>query len=146
MKQLFTLQTLEIPRCIKPKNYTGEGAILLIMSDGSKDAICAACWGVFPLKEGGYKANLICAKGKLGGKQGYSIPRMELAGLLIGLRLRQLILKASKINYSRVIHAIDSSTVFHQLQRESRRFAVFEQIRLAEVHRYGHLDTYFHTA
>ena len=51
------------------------------------------------------------SKGKVAPKHRATIPRMELSGATLQVRMKKFILEESGMEFARVLHLIDSSTV-----------------------------------
>ena len=73
-------------RCIKPQNYDGD-PILVIFSDGSKEAYGACAYVRWQLTDGKYDNQLLLSKNRLAPLKTMSIDRTELYGAVISKRL-----------------------------------------------------------
>ena len=62
-----------------------------------------------------------------------STPRLELCGAVIAGRLRNKIESEMEFSFVKVIHILDSSVVYHQIQKESYGFSTFVAVRIGEV-------------
>ena len=117
-KELLSVENTNFPRCLRPKDVIGE-PMLIVFSDGSKEAFGACAYIRWKVGTGRFWARLISAKNRIAPARVISIPRMELCGAVIGLRLRQLIEEEQTIEFVSVIHIIDSTIVFGQIQDEN---------------------------
>ena len=73
------------------------------------------------------------AKSKIAPKNMLSVPRMELNGLVLGNRIKNYILKNSKMKFSKVYQLVDSSTVLGYIHKECGTFNPYEGICVSEV-------------
>ncbi|XP_033730738.1 uncharacterized protein LOC117320185 [Pecten maximus] len=129
---LFVVETLEFPRCIKPDCVKGN-PILIVFSDGSKEAFGACAYIRWETRNEIVSTNLIAAKNRIAPTRQLSIPRLELCGAVIGVRLREKLLNGSKLRFERVFHIVDSMIVQAQIQKESYGFGTFTATRVAEI-------------
>lgn len=79
-------------RCIKPKNAVGKPS-LIIFSDGSKSAYGAVAYARWKTADGMFVSNIIASKNRIAPAKTVDIVRLELAGAVIGKRLRVFIEK-----------------------------------------------------
>lgn len=78
-EEMFLLEELEFPRCMKPLSTVGLPE-LLIFSDSSTKAYGAAAYIRWELTKGTYCCHLICSKNRIAPIRQLSIPRLELFG------------------------------------------------------------------
>ena len=129
---LFDTENLSFPRCIQPKLNMGE-PILVIYCDGSKEAFGACAyvrWKVGPER---FCAILVIAKNRIAPARRITIPRMELCGAVIAVKLRKTIEQEIDIEFDRVMHITDSTIVRNQIESDSHEFATFTGNRIAEI-------------
>ena len=89
-RDMFYIEKLEFPRCIKPKAaIKGSNPILVVFSDGSKYAYGACAYACWKTLHGNYESKLIVAKNRIAHMKQLSVPRLELRGAVIGTRLRE---------------------------------------------------------
>ena len=90
LESLLSLGDVAFPRSLWPKEKVIGDPILVIFSDGSQNAYGAVAYIRWKLPTGGYWTRLIMAKGKICQKDLVSIPRIELNGTVIGVRIKKL--------------------------------------------------------
>ena len=79
---------INIRRCLKPKDATGS-PILIIFSDGSKDAYGACAYVRWSLTTGGYESRLVMSKSRLAPtNKRISIDRVELCGAVLNKKVK----------------------------------------------------------
>ena len=130
--EMFQLEDLKFPRCLKPSNYL-EDPWLILLSDGSKTAYGCAAYIRWRLTDGNVRVILIMSKSRIAPLHKVSIPRMELNGAVLSKRMRVCITKEMRYNFKRIIHLVDSETVLHSINNTSCRFKVYEGVRLGEI-------------
>ena len=130
-KDLFLLEHMDIPRCLRPKGVDGK-PWLIILSDGSELAYGCAAYIRWAFKDNVYMS-LIMSKCRIAPINKVSIPRMELNGAVLSKRCRVAILKEMRYPFERVIHLVDSETVLNMVNNTSCRFKVYEGVRVGEI-------------
>ena len=131
-QDMFLLENLKFPRCLKPKNAVGD-PWLIILSDGSDQAYGCAAYARWNCSDGSVKMHLIMAKARIAPMDKVTTPRMELNGAVISKRCRTAILKEMRYQFERVIQLVDSDTVLNQIHKTSSRFQVYEGVRIGEI-------------
>ena len=130
---LLNLGELRFPRSLWPEEEVVSLPILIVFTDGSTLAFGTAAYIRWELKKGGFWVRLIMAKSKIAPKNMLSVPRMELNGLVMGNRIKNYILKNSKMKFSKIYQLVDSSTVLGYIHKECGTFNPYEGIRVSEV-------------
>ena len=131
-QDMFLLEKLKFPRCLKPKNAVGK-PWLIILSDGSDQAYGCAAYVRWNCSDGSVKMYLIMAKARIAPMEKVTTPRMELNGAVISKRCRTAIVKEMRYQFERVIQLVDSDTVLNQIHKTSSRFQVYEGVRIGEI-------------
>ncbi|KAK3105008.1 hypothetical protein FSP39_015108 [Pinctada imbricata] len=129
---LFLVEALEFPRCIKPEGAYGK-PILVIFSDKSKYAYGACAYVRWRMEDGLFQSCLVAAKNRIAPTRQLSIPRLELCGALLGARLRERLVRDLSYEFEEVYHIVDSMIVRAQIQKESYGFGTFTATRVAEI-------------
>ena len=129
---LFTLETLQFPRCLTPTAAVGDPELILL-SDGSEVAYGCAAYVRWRLADGQFWCRLVISKCRIAPVNRISIPQMELNGALLSTRIRKVVEKESRFSFSRIWHLIDSKTVLGMLHNLSTRFKVYEGVRVGEI-------------
>ncbi len=81
------LRAITFPRAAKPKEEVVGKPMLLIFGDGSTLASCALAYLRWQMADGTVQCRLLAGKTRVAPKCKISIPRMELMGALLGVRL-----------------------------------------------------------
>nr|XP_058940528.1 uncharacterized protein LOC131768833 [Pocillopora verrucosa] len=90
-KDMNEINSVINKRCLKPENCEGD-PILVIFSDGSKDAYGACAYIRWHTTDGEYDSQLLLSKNRLAPLKKMSIDRIELCAAVINKRLKQTIL------------------------------------------------------
>ena len=145
MKEMDVLEKVTFRRCLKPSTAYGDPD-LVVFSDGSKEAFGAAAYVLWETNEGVNESNLITSKNRVAPAKAIDIVRLELAGALIGTRLRVFITEAMRYRFKRVYHITDSEIVHAMIHKESYGFNTFVANRIGEIQNNTNSDEWFWTA
>ena len=85
------------------------------------------------VKGWGFWSTLITAKAKISPKRIVSVNRMELNGAQTGNRIKNFLIKETNLQFSKVYHLVDSSTVLGYVHKESGNFGPYEGTRISEI-------------
>ena len=131
-EELFELEKVSIPRCIKP-TMSVEAPELVLFSDASKEAYGAAAYVRWSLTDGTFAARLIASKNRIASIKTVDIVRLELAGALLSKRLRTFIQKESRYAFRAIYHIVDSEIVKAMISKESYGFNTYAANRIGEI-------------
>ena len=140
LKSLLELNYVQVLRSLWPKGEVIGLPLLIIFSDGSISAYGVAAYVRWELRGGGFWTYLIMSKSKISPKRIISIPRMELCGALVGNRIKNFITKETNLQFGKIYHLVDSSTVLGYVHKESGNFGAYEGIRIAEIQSSNNFD------
>nr|XP_027227059.1 uncharacterized protein LOC113819005 [Penaeus vannamei] len=112
-KSIFQLENLCIPRCIRNTSLIEPS--LIIFSDASTQAYSACAYARWQVDRGNYESRLLASKSRLAPVKQQTIPKLELSSAVLGVRLRNAIIKESSIQYHKVYHLTDSEIILAQL-------------------------------
>ena len=105
---------------------------LVGFSDGSLMAYCASIYMRWKTSDG-YVSRILMAKCLLSPLHGTTVPRAELQGLMVLLRLIKKTLEAVSITFKRVVVAVDSECVIAALQKAGHTMGPFFTNRVSEA-------------
>ena len=88
-------------------------------------------------EDGDVTARLIMSKSRLAPLKAVSIPRLELLGTLVGLRLTRQVCSTLKIPTNGVTYWVDSMNVGYWIQGQSRECNPFITHRVGEIHEFS---------
>ncbi|XP_067040969.1 uncharacterized protein [Acropora muricata] len=131
-EELPELAQISVPRCLQPmKDEITISSSLQTFVDASEDAYGSVVYyrNVYP--SGLITSVIVAAKTSVAPLRAISVPRLELMGAVLGLRLTKEISKA--LNVSDVVFWSDSVDVLWWLRNASRRFKPFVANRVAEI-------------
>jgi hypothetical protein len=128
------LRAITFPRGAKPKEEVVGKPMLLIFGDGSPVASCALAslrWQM--AADGTVQCRLLAGKTRVAPKCKISIPRMELVGALLAVRLAQKIRDSPQTELEAVRYFTDLTAVLGMILRESATYQEFVGTRVSEI-------------
>ncbi len=141
---LKDLKKVSFPRSMWPEPSRGQvkgNPMLLIFDDGSVEASCALAYLRWELEDGSVVCRLLAGKTKVAPKCKISIPRMELKGSLVAVRLYQKIKDSLRLEISGVRFFTDSSVVLGMINKDSGTVLEFVGTRVSEIQTKSKVDT-----
>ena len=128
------LEGIRIPRCLKERQFTAVKASLHTFSDASEAAYGAAVYIRHEYEDKSTTTRLVGSKTRLSPLKAMSIPRLELMGAVIGLRLTKQISSALEIPLSQATFWVDSMNVIYWIHGQSRNYKPFVSHCVGEIH------------
>lgn len=139
-QQLGSLEQVTIPRCLKDTGGQVKNLSLHTFSDASEKAYAATIYSRQEYDDGRVTTWLIPSKTRLAPLKAMSIPRLELMGVLIGLRLTRQVCSSLEIAMNRVTFWVDSLNVGFWIRGQSREYKPFVAHRVGEIHDHSNPD------
>jgi hypothetical protein len=133
VKHLADLRAITFPRAAKPREPVIGKPILMIFGDGSTLASCALAYLRWQMADGSVQCRLLAGKTRVAPKCKISIPRMELVGALLAVRLARKIIDSLHLELEAVRYFTDSSAVLGMLNKDSASFLEFVGTRVSEI-------------
>jgi hypothetical protein len=133
VKHLTDLRAITFPRAAKPREPVIGKPILMIFGDGSTLASCALAYLRWQMADGSVQCRLLAGKTRVAPKCKISIPRMELVGALLVVRLAHKIIDSLHMELEVVRYFTDSSAVLGMLNKDSASFLEFVDTRVSEI-------------
>ena len=133
VEEVDDLSNFCLPRYLKGFSPATKLVELHIFSDASEVAFGAVAYIRYQLKEDGTTAFLASKTHVAPIKRALSIPRLELQGALLAVRLYNALKKEIDVPVSRTMFWTDSTTVLCYLKNETRRFKPFVSNRISEI-------------
>jgi len=133
VQELNEAKSIKFRRSITPDDADGK-PILVVFSDGSIDAYGAVAYARWKVRHGGFAARIIAAKSRMAPLKTLDIVRIELCGAVLSSRLRATIETEMNLEFSKVIHIVDSEIVKAMIHKESYGFNTFASNRIGEIH------------
>ena len=130
---LAAVNDLRIPRCYCSSPYREDSTDLIMFSDASEKAFGAVGYLRFELLDGTVKVAFVLAKAKVAPVKYVSIPRLELCGCLVAVRMAKTLLNELRIRIRQVILFTDSTTNLRWFNSESCRFTPYVANRVGEI-------------
>ena len=120
--ELPELTQLQIPQCLLVGGKQIDNLSLHTFVDASEDAFGAVAYVRYSYQDGTISTNIIAAKTRAAPTIATSIPRLELIGAVIGVRLSTRIVRILDIHMSRAAFCSDSQNVLWWIHGHSRDF------------------------
>ena len=132
-KELSDLQKLNIPRCLQDKSKMLVRMSLQTFVDASESAYGSVVYSRCTYEDGSISSTIIASKTRVAPTTATSIPRLELMGALIGVRLTSRIAKVLGVNMNNCIFWSDSVNVLWWVRGGSREFKPFIANRVGKI-------------
>ena len=127
-ESLLHVRSLKFNRSVKPKN--AESPVLILFSDGSKDAYGTVAYIRWKTPNG-FESSILAAKSRIVPLRIVDIVRLELCGAVLNARLHTFIIHELKdIPFEKVYHVIDSEIVRAMINKDSYGFLTFAANRI----------------
>jgi hypothetical protein len=133
ISHLGELRVITFPRAAKPKEEVVGKPMLLIFGDGSTAASCALAYLRWQMANGTVQCRLLAGKTRVAPKCKISIPRMEVVGALLAVRLARKIQDSLQMELEAVRYFTDSTAVLGMILRESATYQEFVGTRVSEI-------------
>ena len=142
--QVEDLAEVTVPRCVVPKDT--EEIQLHFFSDASATAYGSVAYVRTISPSGQIRAHLLMSKNRLAPKDQLNkkIPRLELLGALLSIRLFKYVSKALKCPISRVCFWTDSSIALAWIRKNPGHLKPFCGNRTKEIQAHSSVDQWFH--
>ncbi|GAA54825.1 WDFY family member 4 [Clonorchis sinensis] len=127
------VESLVIPRCVKPKHFVIEHQSLHIFSDASEVGYGAVAYlRCESLQQ--VHCSLLMGKSRVAPIKSVTIPRLELQAAVIAVRLMCHLLKQLEVRFDNIYFWTDSMIVLHYIFSTSLRFKTFVANRISFIH------------
>jgi hypothetical protein len=133
VSHLGELRAITFPRAAKPKEEVVGKPMLLIFGDGSTAASCALAYLRWQMADGTVQCWLLASKTRVSPKCKIWVPRMELVGALLAVRLARKIRDSLQAELEAVRYFTDSTAVLGMILRESATYQEFVGTRVSEI-------------
>ncbi|XP_071057047.1 uncharacterized protein [Onthophagus taurus] len=142
--QLLSVSEISIPRRVlvnKPVDVQ-----LCAFCDSSEKAYAAAVYVRCVTDDGSIKISLLCSKTRVAPLKKISIPRLELCGALLLVKLVNRIKNDLDYNISKLFYFTDSTIVLNWLNGNPTRWKVFVANRVAKIQALSKITDWYHVA
>jgi hypothetical protein len=140
LSELPLLSKVVIPRCLRKAHP--EKIELHLFLDASKAAYATVAYLVCHYRDHSISSCLVASKCRVAPVKTMTIPRLELMGAILSVRLAQTILKVLTVD--RALFWTDSENVWHWVRNQSREFKPFVANRIGEIQRSTNPDQWYH--
>ena len=131
--ELHDLTEIRIPRCLIDNGKQIDNMSLHTFTDASEDAYGAVVYVRCSYKDETVSTNIVAAKTRVAPNRATSIPRLELMGAVIGVRLATRIAGVLELPISQQTFWSDSQNVLWWIRGHSRDFKPFVANRVGEI-------------
>lgn len=132
-RELLDLRELQIPRCLVKEGIPLEETSLHTFVDAPEDAYGAVAYARSTYMDSSVFVNLVAAKTRVEPILATSMPRLELMGAVVGVRLAARIAGVLEIPVSCSTFWSDSVKVLWWIRGRSREFKQFVANRVGEI-------------
>ena len=132
-KELSDLEQLHIPRCLQDKSKMLVRMSLQTFVDASESAYGSVVYSRCTYEDGSISSTIIASKTRVAPTTATSIPRLELMGAVIGVRLTSRIAKVLDVKMNDCVFWSDSVNVLWWVRGRSREFKPFIANRVGEI-------------
>ena len=139
-------EQIKIPICLKLPKQLETKLTLHTFTDASEKAYAVAVYSRHESVDGRVTVRLIASKTRLAPLKAVSIPRLELMGAVIGLRLSRQVCSVMSVLQSTVTFWVDSMNVICWIQGQSRDYKPFVANRVGELHEYSSPNQWRHVS
>ena len=131
-EQLKSLKEVKSPRCLRNPEPVKSKSIVTFL-DASQQAYDAAVYIRCKYHNGAVTSRLIAAKSKVAPLTPMTVPRLELMGAILGLRLTQSLLTVLELPIQSVTFYSDSIGVLWWIRGRGKDFRPFVANRIGEI-------------
>ena len=131
-ENLITLEQLWIPRSFKPSDEEIINAQLHVFCDASEKGFGAVAY-LRTETASGVHVGFVAVKAHVSPKKILTIPKLELQGSIIAVRLANMIKKELRIKLEEIVFWTESSCVLSWINDKRFRFKQFVENRVAEI-------------
>jgi hypothetical protein len=131
-EQLKSLKEVKIPRCLRNPEPVKSKRIVTFV-DASQQAYGAAVYIRCKYHNDAVTSRLIAAKSKVAPLTPMTVPRLELMGAILGLRLTQSLLTVLEVPMQSVTFYSDSTDVLWWIRGRGKDFRPFVANRIGEI-------------
>ena len=130
--ELQQLAGISVPRCLQLEKRV-IATTIHTFTDASGEAYAAAIYARQQYEDGSLSVWLVVSKSRVAPLSAISIPRLELMGAILGLRLAFSVVKVLKVDMKSLMFWTDSMNVLWWIRKPSRGFKPFVANRIGEI-------------
>ena len=142
LQQLPLLEEMKIPRCFHARLEDAEYQ-LHCFTDASEKGYGAVCYLRLNHQQAAV-CYFLLGKSRVAPSKSVTIPRLELAAAVVGVKLAQVILKEMDCKISRVLYWTDSTSVLQYISNTEKCFKTYVANRVATIHHYTDVSQWRH--
>ena len=131
--ELYQLQQIQVPRCLWNEGTIADTMSLHTFVDASENAYGAVVYARCQNGDGTISTNIVASKTRVSPNIATSIPRLELMGAIVGVRLTTRISNVLGVKMEKVTFWCDSVNVLWWVRGRSRNFKPFVANRVGEI-------------
>ena len=130
---LMSLSNFKLPRSVTTSAVLSATPTLICFTDASMQAFCAVVYVRFPVDDHEFQVRLLTAKTRVSPIKQESIPRLELLGVLLGVRLIVKVKQALRMELNDVLLLTDSKCVLGMVHNSKAPLNGFVGSRIHEI-------------
>ena len=130
--ELQQLAEITVPRCLQLEERV-VATTIHTFTDAPGEAYAAVIYARQQYEDGSTSVRLVVSKSRVAPLSAASIPRLELMGSTLALRLALSVAKVLKIDQKSIIYWTDSMNVLWWIRKPSRGFKPFVANRIGEI-------------
>ncbi|KAM8718572.1 hypothetical protein ACLKA7_001302 [Drosophila subpalustris] len=142
-EELKLIEQCSLPRSVVPISFEVDTLELFGFSDASNRAYGGAIYARVRNKDGSISVRLVTAKSKVAPVRVTSLPRLELQGALLMVRLMAKVTTCIHLNVSQARYFTDSTIVLSWLSSHASRWTTFVGNRVAEIQESTNIRDWF---
>ena len=136
LNDLSALEGFSINRCFKPLMLSAEVIRVELhhFCDASELCYGAVTYIRLEMSDGSYHCSFIMAKSRLAPMKGSPIPRLELCGATVAVKLDVVVIRSLQMTIDKRYFWTDSTINLYRIRNAMKRFKIFVANRLATIH------------
>lgn len=142
VKQITNARTLHIPRHVLLKNPTN--IHLHGFCDSSIQAYGACIYLRSQNSIGDTLVSLLCAKSRVAPLKALSLPRLELSGALLLVKLTKKVISCLQLDINSIFYWSDSTIVLSWISAQPRNWKTFVCNRVSEIQSLSNINDWYH--
>lgn len=132
-QEVEELRQISVQRCLRQDRHDTHDVSLHTFTDASEKAFGAVTYIRYVFSDGSVEVTFVAAKTRVSPLSATSIPRLELMGAHLGVRLSQKLAVSLEIPIEKHNFWTDSMNVLSWIKSESRQFKPFVANRVASI-------------
>ena len=142
LEDLKNLPMFKVPRWIKYRQSNSIVSQLNIFCDASETGFAAVAYARVIYEDGSWECNLLFSKSRVAPVKRLTLPRLELQGAVLGVKLKAFVAEEMTLNFEQILFWTDSMIVLQYIKSEEGRFKTFVCNRIATIRKHSEPDAW----